>query len=295
MSESYNSAGSPYWAFKAFLPLALPESHPFWAAEELPAPKTAQPVPLRHPGMVMMHTAGNVVALSSGQQNWEIRAGAEKYAKFAYSSRYAFSVEVHERGYESAAFDGGLGLSDDRRHYRMRESNETAVIAGETLFSRWRPWPDVEVETWLLPASPWHIRVHRITTPRPLHATEGGLAVARADANADAAVESAGKSVVRTATDVSAIIDLLPAGRVGRAHRALPNTNLIFANSLVPQLRGEIAAGTTVLMTAAMALPAGAEAEAAVARPPAAPDLEALERLVQEGVEVSAIQVPERF
>ena len=29
MAESYNSAGSPYWAMKAFLPLALPETHPF--------------------------------------------------------------------------------------------------------------------------------------------------------------------------------------------------------------------------------------------------------------------------
>jgi len=31
MREGYNSPGSPYWALKAFLCLALPESHPFWA------------------------------------------------------------------------------------------------------------------------------------------------------------------------------------------------------------------------------------------------------------------------
>ena len=54
--------------------------------------------------------------------------------------------------------------------------------------------------------------------------------------------------------------------------------------------------GTTVLVTAAMALPAGAEAEAALAKPPAAPDLGALEALfAREGVDVSAILVPERF
>jgi hypothetical protein len=295
-SESYNSAGSPYWAFKAFLPLALPATHPFWAAEELPAPKAVRPVPLRHPGMVMMHTDRNVVALSSGQQNWEMRAGAEKYAKFVYSSRYAFSVEAHERRYESAAFDGGLGLTNDGRHYRMRETNETALLAGETLFARWRPWPDVLVETWLLPASPWHIRVHRITTPRPLHATEGGFAVERADANADAVLEETGRSVVRAAADVSAIVDLSqPAARAGRAHRALPNTNLIFARTLVPQLRGDIAVGTTVLMTAAMALPAGPAAEEAVRNVPAAPHLAELEKIIEDGIGVSAIQVPERF
>jgi hypothetical protein len=52
----------------------------------------------------------------------------------------------------------------------------------------------------------------------------------------------------------------------------------------------------TLLATAAMALPATPEADAALARPPAMPDLAELEALVsRSGVEVSAIQVPERF
>lgn len=295
MSESYNSAGSPYWAFKAFLPLALPDDHPFWAAEEEPAAFDTAPIPFRHPGMVMMHTPGNVVALSTGQQNWEMRAGAEKYAKFAYSSRYAFSVEVHERGYNQGVFDGMLALSDDNRHYRVREENAVARIAGDVLFSRWHPWKDVTVETWLLPASPWHIRIHRITTPRELHATEGGFAVGRADFNTDISVEEEGRAFVRTPTDLSAIVDL--AGRrAGRAHKALPNTNLIVARTLVPQLRGSIGPGVTILGTAAMALQAGSDAEAALLRPSALPDLAELEALVaRSGVEVSAIQVPERF
>src|SRR5690606_28053847 len=227
MSESYNSAGSPYWAFKAFLPLALPADHPFWTAEEAPATFDAEPIPFRHPGMVMMHTPGNVTALATGQQNWEMRGGAEKYAKFVYSSRYAFSVEVHERSYNQGAFDGMLALSDDNRHYRVREENEVAQIAGDVLYAKWHPWQDVTVETWLMPASPWHIRIHRITTPRELHATEGGFAVARADLNADELVEETGRALARTPTDVSAIVDIGGGGRTGRTHKALPNTNLI--------------------------------------------------------------------
>jgi hypothetical protein len=295
MSESYNSAGSPYWALKAFLPLALPADHPFWTAEEVEADFGREPVPLKHPGMVAFHTPGNVVALSSGQQNWQMRMGTEKYAKFAYSSRYAFSVEVDERAYHSGTFDGALALSDDGRHYRVRETNEVAQIAGNVLYSRWKPWGDVSIETWLIPENPWHIRVHRITTPRALHGTEGGFAIARADQNADTYIDEAGRGVAKSATDLSAIVDL-SGGREGRAFRALPNTNLIFAKSIVPQLRGEIPAGTSVLMTAALALPAGADAEAALAAVPRAPDIAALERLVaSEGVDVSAILVPERF
>lgn len=295
MAENYNSAGSPYWALKAFLPLALPEDHPFWTAEETPAVVDQAPVPLRHPGMVMMHTKSNVVALSSGQQNYQMRWGAEKYAKFVYSSRYGFSIENDERAYNLGAFDGMIGFSDDGRHYRVRESNETARIAGDKLHAVWRPWADVMVETWLLPANPWHIRVHRITTPRALHATEGGFAIARADLNADRCAEGPALASARSATDLSAILDLNGA-RQGRAQRAQPNTNLIVSKTIVPQLRGEIPAGTTVLVTAALALPAGAEAEAALASPPLAPDLAALEALfAREGADVSAILVAERF
>ena len=295
MSESYNSAGSPYWALKAFLPLALADDHPFWTAEETPAVVSKKPVPLKHPGMVMMHTPGNVVALSSGQQNWQMRNGTEKYAKFAYASRYGFSVEVDERAYNMGAFDGALAFSDDGRHYRVRETNEVAQIAENTLFARWKPWSDVDVETWLIPANHWHIRVHRIVTPRALHATEGGFAIGRADLNADTYMEEAGRAVAKSATDVSAIVDLA-SKREGRAHRAYPNTNLIVSRTIVPQLRGDIAVGTTVLVTAAMALPAGEAAEAALGQVPHAPDLHVLEALfAREGVDVSAILVPERF
>ena len=292
MSESYNSAGSPYWAFKAFLPLVLPAEHPFWTAEEVPLRAADAPLPLKHPGMVMMRTPGNVVALSSGQQNWEMRFGAEKYAKFVYSSRYGFSVEADERQFGNAAFDGMLGLSDDKRHYRVREQNETAKIAGTTLFSRWHPWPDVTVETWLLPAAPWHIRVHRITTPRQLESSEGGFAVARADLNTDTVAAEPGRAEARTPTDVSVIVDLAAGKRQGKAHNALPNTNLIVARTIVPQLRGTIQAGVSVLITAVAAGPAGTE----LGVPPEAPDIAALEQLfAAHGVEVSAIQVPERF
>ena len=109
--------------------------------------------------------------------------------------------------------------------------------------------------------------------------------------------EEEGRACVRTPTDLSAIVDLSATERrAGRAHKALPNTNLIVARTLVLQLRGSIPAGVTVLATAAMALTTGPEAEAALLRPPEMPDLAGLETAVAlHGVEISAIQVPERF
>jgi hypothetical protein len=282
MSENYNSAGSPYWAFKAFLPLALPASHPFWTAEETPASVFSEPSPQPEPGMVMMHTPGNVIALSSGQENLQMRLGSEKYAKFVYSSRYAFSVESDERIFEGAALDGMLAFSDDGRHFRVRETNEEARISGNILYARWRPWTDVEVETWLLPASPWHIRVHRIRTPRPLSTAEGGFAIRRTDAyrKLERIDERSGTALVIGASDFSGIADLgSTIERRGIALKAPPNTNLLYPKTFVPQLRGEIGSGETVLMTAAVALPNPAEVARIWKDIPLAPRIDELEAL----------------
>ncbi|WP_064685996.1 DUF2264 domain-containing protein [Rhizobium bangladeshense] len=289
MSESYNSPGSPYWALKFFLPLALPQDDPFWTAEEAPQPEFPAPVALEQAGMIAMHTPGNVVVLSSGQQHDKMRGANEKYSKFAYSTRYGFNIEADDRHFAAASFDGMLGLSDDGVHFRMREIMEEALIAGDRLYSRWRPWNDVAIETWLLPANPWHIRIHRIATPRALSTIEGGFAIERADFNADRSEQAEGRAVWYGQTDISAIVDLSPHPRTGHTMSPIPNTNLIHAKTLLPQLRGDIGPGTTVLATAAMALPVQENWAQALDNPPVCPDLDELERYFREkGVRVPA-------
>lgn len=293
MSESYNSACSPYWALKFFLPLALPADHPFWQAQEAPAPAFADPVVLREAGMVAMHTPGNVVVLASGQEHDRMRGANEKYSKFVYSTRYAFNIEADDRHFAGASFDGMLGLSDDGVHFRMRETLEEALIAGDRLYSRWKPWSDVTVETWLIPANPWHIRLHRIVTPRSLQTTEGGFAIARADFNADIAEQDKGRAIWHGRSDVSAILDLSPAlRRQGHAMSPIANANLIHAKTILPQLRAEIPAGTTLLATAAVAMPKDSLPADLLQTAPPCPDLAGLEELFRtQGVRVPAFDL----
>ncbi len=293
MSESYNSPCSPYWALKFFLPLALPQDHPFWSVDEEAAQEFDEPIPLPKPGMVAFHTTGNVVLLSSGQQHDKMRGAQEKYSKFIYSTRYSFNMEADDRHFAAASFDGMLGLSDDGVHFRTRETMEEALIARDCLYSRWRPWSDVVIETWLVPQNPWHVRLHRITTPRALETSEGGFAISRADFNADMVETGEGRAVCFGAEDISAIIDLShDTRRQGVAHQAIANTNLIHGRTLVPQLRAGISAGETVLITAAMALPNGEAANAALANAPAPPDIATLEALFRsEGRRVEAFDL----
>lgn len=291
MSENYNSGGSPYWALKAFLPLALPETHPFWAAEEVAAPAVVGPVAQKHPGFLLTHPPGDVIALASGQQNQTMRFGAEKYAKFAYSARYGYSVESDERKFFDGVYDSALAFSDDGKHGRVRESNEEALIAGDTLYARWRPYPDVSVESWTYWDGPFQIRLHRIDTPRPLHTIEGGFAVPRGEPFADRIEDRAGHALIETPDDISVILDLGSSlTRVGLTHKAPPNTNLIAPKTMVPQLRATLPAGRHLIACAVIAQKDKAAVRAALAQRPALPDLAALDAKIRtHGGQVSAM------
>jgi len=54
------------------------------------------------------------------------------------------------------------------------------------LISGWKPWPDVSIETFLLPPakeSPnWHLRVHHVKTRRALLTAEGSFCHSRLQA-----------------------------------------------------------------------------------------------------------------
>lgn len=153
---------------------------------------------------------------------------------------------------------------------------------------------DVDVETWLVPAAPWHIRLHRIRTSRPLRIAEGGFAIGRRDFELDTLSASAGVAYAIGEADFTGILDLgSSAKRSGLVQKAMPNTNVIVAKTLVPQLRGQIPAGETILVTAVLALDDPAAVSSVWTIPPKAPDIAALEALVREkGVTVSAIEAP---
>ncbi len=276
MSEGYNAPGSPYWAMKAFLPLALPPEHAFWAAEEAPVSRTEAPLPLPEAAMVMQTLPGHQVALASGQQLDNMRHGAEKYAKFAYSTRYGFSIEVDERQFDEVAADNMIAFSDDGRHFRVRESNVRALIAGDLLYSQWRPFADVTVDTWLLPQGRWHIRVHQIHTPRRLQTIEGGFAIARPGRDDWQQQIDGASCTLSTASDVSTLLG--NDHRRARAHQALPNSNLINARTLLPQLCGSIEAGQSTLACAVAAAPAGCDSPPA----PLFPTVDELRRRIEQ-------------
>lgn len=260
MAEQYNSPGSPYWAMKFFLPLALAETHPFWQADELPLPELATIKHQKHPFMIFFrdNKSRHVVSLTSGQYEPWIRHAGEKYAKFAYSTAFAFSVPIGRRGLTQAAADSVLAISDDGQYYRVRERTIEAKLENGILWSKWQAMPDVEVETWLIPSPPWHIRLHRIQTKRSIWTAEGAFAVNRTGDNPveQLGFQDAGKGFAFATYPAggTGLRDLLER-REGNVVRVDPNTNLIAARTVLPTLLAQYELGEHYLACAVLADP----------------------------------------
>ncbi|KAG8870713.1 hypothetical protein FRB97_009458 [Tulasnella sp. 331] len=216
MAESYNSPGSPYWALKAFLPLVLPQGHPFWSNDDTPAappPKLPSPHPVPHAYSIFIHSRrspSHTYVLTSGQAATfaSMRHSGEKYSKLSYSATFGFSVPVGAYGLEQIVPDCTLALSDDVDvkdgngcHWRVRRvAKDAKLIRGSPslepighgkerlqvgMVATWDAWKDVDVKTWIIPMpageasfeGDWHLRVHRIVTGRTIWTCDGGFSV----------------------------------------------------------------------------------------------------------------------
>ncbi|WLI75761.1 DUF2264 domain-containing protein [Kosakonia sp. H02] len=253
MCEDYNSPGSPYWALKVFLILALPETDAFWQAKELPLPALAAQRVIPPAGQIIVHSdeSRHVWMLTSGQLELNNYVNTEaKYTKFAYSSRFGFTIERGRYGIKHAACDSMLLLSEGDNYFRGRRECEDVVVSEQAIFSRWSPWHDVHIATWLIPCGEWHLRVHCIDSARHLQSVEGGFAVLKAPHRV-----ASGGSVVVAENGVSAIFNLLSdAPREADSVVTPPNSSIMFSPcASIPLLRGEIAPGRQWLACAVQA------------------------------------------
>ncbi|MEY1554946.1 DUF2264 domain-containing protein [Yoonia sp. R2331] len=305
MAERYNSPASPYWAMKAFAPLALPENHPFWTTEESPFEDRDEIVSMPQPGMIKWEDAGDVTVLAGGQQPMNFGRAAEKYNKFAYSTRYAFSVEAEARGFASGPHDNMLAFSEDGEVAHFRSHETASRIGPDWMYSSWSPMPEVDVETWLLAHPPWHLRIHRVRTKRLVQTIEGGFSIPRRDtdpaisalAPAVAGVKATDTASFTTAMDTTILKDA-PAPiattikRNARVIAATPNTNILFPRSWVPQLTVSLEPGDWGFACWVLARP-NAAGDVPSGVPDAMPTAVMLDEMRRGGQIVSVWDLPE--
>jgi hypothetical protein len=248
MAEGYNAAGSPYWAFKTYLLLAVNDAHPFWQVE--PQPVDCAPRQLQREARMLVCRSpegDEVQAFTAGQHSSQHAHADAKYEKFVYSTTFGFSVPKGCLALRQGAFDNCLAVAESGRadpRYESAYGLSDYAVTERFVRRTWQPWPDVTITTWVVPLLPWHIRVHRVVSGRDLLLADGGFALPKFE-----------YTVHRLERGELGVHGPLASGVVDYGGNATctwveaePNTHLLFPATVIPTLTQEFSAGEGTLI-----------------------------------------------
>ncbi|HPF87755.1 MAG TPA: DUF2264 domain-containing protein [Candidatus Limiplasma sp.] len=250
MAEGYNAPGSPYWGMKTFLCLAMPDSHPFWQAEEI-APVLPDVSPQTHARQLIVRTenGGHVTAYQAGNHCVEHSHSEAKYEKFAYSTAFGFSVSKSRMLLKAGAFDSMLAVSPDGVSWHPRYGCESFAINEHSVVTVWKPMPGVTVKTEIIPIGMWHVRRHYIHTDTEIMAAEGAFAIG-AEGGSKEIIQGKGAAVI-TRGGITGIKALQGYGSAAVIWPE-PNTNLMAPRTLLPMLSATLKPGEHTLVCAVL-------------------------------------------
>lgn len=242
MAESYNAPGSPLWSLKAFLLLALDDSHPYWSAPAAPYPSVESVKTLLKGQMILAHRNGNAIMYPNGLKSDIPVVGhmSEKYGKFAYSSKYGFSVRKANNCIENMAPDSEL-VFEIGGFFFGRGVNTSEVTEGK-IVSYWSPFEGIDVTTELtVTANKSYGLKHTITSKIACTAYACGFAIPR---DAPDYREAFNDTCANILTKIGGCEI---SGGPGLIIEASPNTNLLHPRTSIPAVKYSISAGENVI------------------------------------------------
>lgn len=258
MTENYNGPGSPYWALKAFLPLALPDSHPFWKCEEEELPKLKNKVLQSKPKLISVRqNEGRHVINFFMEKNSSpgLAHSSSKYTKFAYSNVFGFSVQKDSLNLKNDIADSTLSVSLDGDFYKVPNGNKEEYICNKYIYTKWIPWSGIEIKTWLVPGIPWHIRIHRVSTNRDIKLIDSGFCIKKYnfyDENIKREyIENKDSIIIGYEKYKTGIKDISKNGLVSSISPEV-NTNILHTRTELPLVSYEAHAGENIFITAVL-------------------------------------------
>lgn len=247
MAEGYNAPGSPYWALKTFLLLAVPKQHPFWEACEENVVREKRQL-IKNGCMLILsnsdyhHTLGYPAGLMVQNQ----AHASAKYSKFVYSTKFGFSVPKSNGRYEDGAFDNVLAISLDNVHFYSKEESRDDWISEKGVGYAWQPFSSVIIVTEVYPFAQWHLRVHHITTTVPVYLKEGGFSIPLMHKRVDEKVKKDSVEII-SGNYHSQMVSVEGYEKMEIIYPE-PNTSLFFPRSAFPVLSVELEPGEYQLM-----------------------------------------------
>ncbi|MBR6396210.1 MAG: DUF2264 domain-containing protein [Lachnospiraceae bacterium] len=261
MTERYNAPGSPYWALKTFLFLALPDDHIFWKTKSKGLKLPAK-VFLEKAGMLITRDQkGNVFMYPVGQKSGDFGATREKYQKFVYGNRSGFSVS-RGTGLEDGAFDNCLAACyKDDDCYRMQNDLMEFKACEDYTETSYMLLPGVKVTSRIVPESEGHMRIHLVETKYPIKLADGGFAFPKEFVKGYE-VYNAIEEITKDEKNCSLIKPEEANGNVSlsqarclddlgkvRVISAFPNASLMYPLTMIPTVIYELEAGKYELKT----------------------------------------------
>ncbi len=246
MSESYNAPGSPYWALMAFFFLGLPEDHPYWKCAAAPLPELERIHYLPHVPMIVQHGAGQVTALVPGRAHADEHGHTlEKYSKFAYSSRFGFSISRSDLNLSECAPDSTLCI-EVFGHCFTKNLTDSYETDEHHIRMQWSPFRGIRIRTDIEATEKGQIRTHVIESDTEARAYDAGFAVCD-DSTAECTADG-GMAMVRN-RDGYCSVKCIAGDGTGEILKAAPNTNLIYPKTKIPMICYSVGKGTQIIRT----------------------------------------------
>lgn len=246
-AEGYNGPGSPYWSFKTFLLLAVPEEHSYWkaTAQPLNIEKNPLAVPESRNFYHYNKTRDHLQAFPAGQFIKGQSHASAKYSKFVYSSVFGFSVSKSTYAYYEGGFDNCLALAEDDHYFRSKDLDTAFEIREDRIIHQWIPWSNVSIQSTILPLDNGHVRIHEIETERKLSAYEGGFSVPALDA----IEESIDMSARVKATNGISSVEGIYGYKEAKIVKTEANTNVFFSSAILPYVQTTLLPGKHLLVS----------------------------------------------
>ncbi len=178
--EQYLAHTSMYWAMKYFTLALVPDDDEFWKVEEKQFPELDSTKVVPAANFVIKRNKEHIIAYCGGIKPMPKHIHGEcKYSKFAYSSQFGFNVPTSLIDFEYAAFDNMLAISEDMKYFRHRLNSEEIIVEENYIYSKWKVFNDVCVETYIILLDDFesHVRIHFVDAGRDINAIETGFPI----------------------------------------------------------------------------------------------------------------------
>ncbi|WP_413698729.1 DUF2264 domain-containing protein [Psychromonas sp. KJ10-10] len=248
MCEIYNSPTSPYWAFKAFLPLMLEDDSPFWTSKEEPIdyPEVIKAMPAsktiaqRIDGNSIIHYAATV---HPGFQ-------LDKYNKFAYSTFGGMDINALLYCEKMSFGDNIFAFSfDDGCHWQMRQKNLNVKVLENQLIINWSSGKYIVLTTIEVKQDGGCVRTHRFKTDQDVWVVETGFSVGKWYQEEEVFISSGEQALQITVQGSNGIttIKSLDTHKKSAHVSTRVNSDVSFPRSAVPFLLTKLTAGEHII------------------------------------------------